>query len=313
MEKTQIVEAGKLLADKGLVVRSWGNISLRKGREEMYITPSGISYERLEEEDIVYGDIYGNYGGGIVSSEHALHEQLYQADEDLLAIVHTHQPLAGALGATAIEEIEGLDVSFVPYRPAGSEDLARGAVEAARQADTIILRNHGCVLLGRGEDAKSALADAVQKADRLEQASEAVIRSVGLGDLIEKQDFLPPKLGFKDLDMILDRIFYWNKGPVIEEIIKQDREKLFARTDDFAQIGGIYLYIDPERGIGNSSQQVKDIEAAVAITNKNALACLLSDSLGGELIEEEEAKRLRQNYIDVYCKRDKQDQKSPLS
>lgn len=306
MEKTQVVKTGKMLADKGLVVRSWGNISVRSGDEGICITPSGISYELLEENDVVTGDIHGSsYEGGKASSEHALHEKIYQAHPYVRAIIHTHQPLASALGATDIDEIKGLDVAFVPYLPAGTEELAAAVAEAAEHSDIVMMRHHGCVCLGRGNDTESALADAIAKVEALEEAARKIITDVGLGEIIEKQSFLPPKLGLNDLDLILDRTFYWNKSPIIEEVIKKDEEKMFARTDDFAQIGGVFLYVDPDRGVGNSGQKIRDIEAAAAITNKNALAWLLSDIFGGDVIDDEEAKRLRQNYIDDYSKRDK--------
>lgn len=307
MEKKNLIEAGKRLTQKGLVVRSWGNLSLRQGQEKMYITPSGISYENIREDDIVSGDIYGRaFSGGDPSSEHLMHEKIYQADEGVKAIVHTHQPLASALGATDIEELPDIDLAFVPYCQAGSQELAEGAAEAAKQSDIIILRHHGCLLLGRGQDDKSALDDAIAKAERLEQAARKVIEEAGFGPLIEKQSFLPPDLKLSDLDMILDRIFYWNKAPIIEALIEKDLVQLFARTDDFAQIGGVFLFVDPERGVGNSGRNIRDIEAAAAITCKNALAFLLSEKFGGHVIDEEEAKRLRQNYIDIYSKKDRQ-------
>lgn len=48
-----IIRAGKLLQEKGLVVRTWGNVSVRACASHFSITPTGARYETLQEADIV--------------------------------------------------------------------------------------------------------------------------------------------------------------------------------------------------------------------------------------------------------------------
>ena len=50
----QVIEAGRRMLREGVTIGAWGNISVRDPVSgEIYITPSGMAYDRLTEEDIV--------------------------------------------------------------------------------------------------------------------------------------------------------------------------------------------------------------------------------------------------------------------
>ena len=49
----QLVQTGRELLEKGLVARTWGNISCRLDDESFLITPSGLDYMKTTDEDIV--------------------------------------------------------------------------------------------------------------------------------------------------------------------------------------------------------------------------------------------------------------------
>ncbi|MGE4107852.1 MAG: class II aldolase/adducin family protein [Bacteriovoracia bacterium] len=85
---------------KGWVANHDGNISLRQG-EEFLITPGArAKFDVLKEEDLVVVDAKGQKvrGKGSPFSEFAVHQRIYQARPDVMAVVHAHPPHAMAVG-----------------------------------------------------------------------------------------------------------------------------------------------------------------------------------------------------------------------
>lgn len=81
----------------GLNQGTAGNISVRY-REGMLITPTGIPYEHLTEESIVYVDAQGRHEEDkLPSSEWRFHQVVYQTRPDANAVVHNH-----AVNCTAV-------------------------------------------------------------------------------------------------------------------------------------------------------------------------------------------------------------------
>lgn len=81
----------------GLNQGTAGNISVRY-RDGMLITPTGIPYEHLTEESIVYVDAQGRHEEDkLPSSEWRFHQVVYQTRPDANAVVHNH-----AVNCTAV-------------------------------------------------------------------------------------------------------------------------------------------------------------------------------------------------------------------
>ena len=78
--KEEIISVGRQLHDKGLLVRTWGNISSRIDESHFLITPSGIRYEDLTPERIVTVNMQdlSFEGKTVPSSEKAVHAVCYQ-------------------------------------------------------------------------------------------------------------------------------------------------------------------------------------------------------------------------------------------
>ena len=51
--KKEVIAAGLRLVEKGLIARTWGNVSCRVDENSFVITPSGKPYEGLTPDDIV--------------------------------------------------------------------------------------------------------------------------------------------------------------------------------------------------------------------------------------------------------------------
>ena len=91
--KELVRTSGVRMIDSGLTVATWGNISACD-REEglMYITPSGMNYHTLTNDDIVVFDLEGNHveGDRRPSIELQLHRGMFNARPETAACIHTH-------------------------------------------------------------------------------------------------------------------------------------------------------------------------------------------------------------------------------
>ena len=58
--KKEIIEAGILLDRYELVSLTCGNLSVRMPTGEILVTPSGMMYEKMVEDDMIVMDIDGN-------------------------------------------------------------------------------------------------------------------------------------------------------------------------------------------------------------------------------------------------------------
>lgn len=164
----EVIKTAQRMAELGLVVGSFGNVSCRLDANRILITPAKLDYSMMRAEDLVTVDLRGRKlaGSREPSAEFKLHLALYRARTDAQAIVHTHSVHAIALSLQAeelpafTEELKhgvGGAVLIAPYAPAGSQELADRAAEllANTRAKGLILARHGVV--GLGEDLQEAL------------------------------------------------------------------------------------------------------------------------------------------------------------
>lgn len=164
--REQVARAGVKMAQAGLVVGTWGNVSSRVSREDLVvITPSGMPYDSLQPPDIVVVDLKGNVVDGErrPSMELGLHLAIYHARPDVRAVMHTHSVFASAMAVARlpipaivedVAQIVGGAVPVADYAPAGSRELAERAVAALGQRNAVLLANHG--LVGVGADLEEA-------------------------------------------------------------------------------------------------------------------------------------------------------------
>lgn len=170
-----VIRAGLMLVDKGLVARTWGNVSAKCGEHEMIITPSGIAYESLKAEDLVLVNIDSlEYEGNFrPSSEKGIHAAAYRLREGVNFIIHTHQQYASIVAS------EEKDLSFAPcvkYGLSGTDKLWNNVIDSLernRWSDKFLLAKHGTMLLG------TSMEDAFNLAEELEnECREAFGRRV---------------------------------------------------------------------------------------------------------------------------------------
>ena len=181
-ERTVLAEAGRYLLERGLVARTWGNLSIRVDEEHFLITPSGRNYETLGPDDMALVSLRNLSWSGTMkpSSEKELHARIYRDRDDAGAVIHTHQPAASSLAAarrgfspslTSGDSARvGESVPCVPYALPTTSALAK-SVEQVLQVtgpDTraLLLSNHGAVCIG------ADMAETLKLAVNLERASE---------------------------------------------------------------------------------------------------------------------------------------------
>ena len=181
----QEIVAGCLhMTASGLVTGTSGNVSIRLSDSHVAISPGQTPYESLTPEDISLVSVDGTHlAGRKPSSELDLHLGLYRTTEHR-AIVHTHSPVATAVG-TVVSELPAIHyaihrlgdtVPVVPYATFGSLELAgnvTAALAGGRRA--ALMQNHGTVTVG------SSLSAALSAAETLESLCTLFWRASMLG------------------------------------------------------------------------------------------------------------------------------------
>ncbi len=125
------------------------------------ITPSGMAYENIQPEDVVFKRIGGGYespnGLRKPSSEWRFHEDILVARPEVEAIVHTHgkavmtiaclqkdvPPIHYMIGVTG-----GKSIRCAPYETFGTQELSDLAVKALEGRKACLLANHGQIAVG---------------------------------------------------------------------------------------------------------------------------------------------------------------------
>lgn len=156
-ERQQIVDACLEMLNKGLVISTAGNVSIRVG-DQVAISPSGVDYEEMTAADVVVVDLDGNTIDGDLnpSSELPLHLSVYKAT-DALAITHTHAVSSTALGLVCdvipsshyYSMMFGGPIRVAPYAEFGTPELAEGVTAALEGRTGALMKNHGAITIGR--------------------------------------------------------------------------------------------------------------------------------------------------------------------
>lgn len=189
-----LARVGADVVRAGLVVGSGGNLSARAG-DAVWVTGASTWLDRLTRSSFARVSLSGTADLGVPSTEVALHVATYRARADVRAIVHLHPQTALLLDAVG-ERIRLVTtdhayylrrIGVVPYLPPGSEALAAAAAEVAAEGfDCLILRRHGCSVLG------DSVEMALRRALNLEEAAQLTYRALALGRADALTDLEPP-------------------------------------------------------------------------------------------------------------------------
>lgn len=183
----ELVDAGRQLVSRGLVQASGGNLSARLPDSDRFlVTASGTWLDRLTPDDVCELTLDGEQVAGTSrpSVEWKLHQRTYAVRDDVRSVVHLHPQhvlLVDMLGApirftTLDHQFYVGSVGRVPFHPAGSQEVADAAAEAARDHDAVVLAHHGCSALG------DTVLMALRRAMNLEEAATMTYRLLLVGD-----------------------------------------------------------------------------------------------------------------------------------
>jgi L-fuculose-phosphate aldolase len=156
-----LVESGLKMYNAHLTVETWGNISIYdREKGYVYITPSGMDYTTVTEDDMIIVDLQARYleGRRKPSIETPMHVAVYNARPDVSAVIHAH-PLYSTAFSSMGEDIPLLHdeaaqtlgdvVRTADYALPGSQEIAANCVAALGQkARACLLKSHGSICVG---------------------------------------------------------------------------------------------------------------------------------------------------------------------
>lgn len=175
-EKQRVVATTQRLVEKGYLVATGGNLSVRiAGQQAFAVTPSNYDYMKMLPEDVCVLDFELNVieGARKPSVESALHAGVYQTRADVNAVAHTHQVYASALAlinapipALFDEQARflGRSVDIIPYAPSGTGFLKNAIVKHIKNHNNAyILQNHGALCFGHDAERAAHNVEILEK------------------------------------------------------------------------------------------------------------------------------------------------------
>lgn len=164
-----VLSTALALGREGLSKGTSGNVSMRFD-DGFLITPSGMTYDSVLPEMVVFVAMDGSFKGPLKpSSEWRFHRDIYADRPDVGGVVHAHSSFATTLACMgrdipAIHYVValagGYNIRVAPYATFGTQELSDYAIEALQSRKACLLANHGQIAVG--EDLPSALAMAVE-------------------------------------------------------------------------------------------------------------------------------------------------------
>lgn len=187
--KEEIVEAGRFLYEKGLLVGTDGNISIRLSEREVLITASGYCKGRLTPEQVTKVDMEGHVlEGRKPARDIRMHLAVYRECEEAKAVVHAHPPVTTgyAMSEVSFAKTALPEVLFALKGIAVTEYTTPTTIEVPREVSrvmtenpkcrTILLANHGALTIG------SDVSEAFYMMETLEMFLKANLVSTLLGN-----------------------------------------------------------------------------------------------------------------------------------
>ena len=215
--KKQIIEYAIKLNTTNLSPLRSGNVSLRviqNNVEGFLLTPSGIKYETLKPEDIVFLALKEKYDNLKMfnsslnpSSEWRFHQDIYKNKIDAKAIVHAHSNYATAISTHGkgipafhymVAMAGGNDIKCAKYATYGTRELSKNILKALKQRNACLIGNHGQIAFSEN------LSKAFELAEEVENLSNQYIKALKIGK--------PKILSSKEMNKVLSKAKNYKRG-----------------------------------------------------------------------------------------------------
>jgi len=193
-KKKEVIKYAKKLNTENLSPLRSGNISMRgtnDGVDGFFITPSGIKYEDLVAESIVFLELNESNNLKKISdkiinpsSEWRFHQDIYIKKIDAEAIVHAHSTNATAVSAHGknipafhymVALAGGNNIKCAEYATFGTKELSENILKALEERKACLMSNHGQVAFGKSLD------EAFELAQEIENICHQYINAIKLG------------------------------------------------------------------------------------------------------------------------------------
>ena len=304
-KRREIIDTGIELLEEKLVARTWGNISARIDADNYLITPSGLDYTSMREEDIVSVNIKTGEYTGIIrpSGEKGVHSAAYEVFDDVNFVVHTHQTYATAVSLAGFDSLEATvgsptgSESFETSAgsPAGSEsfDITEGEIEklggialaeyglpgtkeitnACKSAlltgaHTVLMIHHGVLVLGKDKE------EAMKRVKLLESICERnvkrVIKDNTLNNYLKALDTCPEdNSSYRYCEVLTDKALI---------ALSNSETEIFSQLDDVSQMIGTKIVtvdsLDKALKLSDNAVLIKGVGALIKAENKDDLEAL---------------------------------------
>ena len=304
-KRREIIDTGIGLLEEKLVARTWGNISARIDADNYLITPSGLDYTSMREEDIVSVNIKtGEYTGiNRPSGEKGVHSAAYEVFDDVNFVVHTHQTYATAVSLAGLDSLEATagspagSESFETSAgsPAGSEsfDITEGEIEklggialaeyglpgtkeitnACKSAlltgaHTVLMIHHGVLVLGKDKE------EAMKRVKLLESICERnvkrVIKDNAINNYLKAFDTCPEdNSSYRYCEVLTDKALI---------ALSNSETEIFSQLDDVSQMIGTKIVtvdsLDKALKLSDNAVLIKGVGALIKAENKDDLEAL---------------------------------------
>lgn len=184
LRETMIATARRMNA-AGLNQGTSGNLSQRV-EGGFLLTPTGMDYESLQPEDIVFMRMDGSHEGRRrPSSEWRFHRDILASRPEAGAVLHAHSMFCTTLACLRrpipafhymISAAGGDSIRCAEYATFGTEELSRNALVALEGRKACLLANHGMIVLG------ADLARALKLAVEVETLAAMYWRTLQVGE-----------------------------------------------------------------------------------------------------------------------------------
>ena len=304
-KRREIIDTGIELLEEKLVARTWGNISARIDADNYLITPSGLDYTSMREEDIVSVNIKtGEYTGiNRPSGEKGVHSAAYEVFDDVNFVVHTHQTYATAVslagfdsleatagsptgsesfetsaGSTAgselfditEEEIEKLGgIALAEYGLPGTKEITNACKSALLTgAHTVLMIHHGVLVLGKDKE------EAMKRVKLLESICERNVKRVindnTLNNYPKALDTCPEdNSSYRYCEVLTDKALI---------ALSNSETEIFSQLDDVSQMIGTKIVtvdsLDKALKLSDNAVLIKGVGALIKAENKDDLEAL---------------------------------------
>ena len=304
-KRREIIDTGIGLLEEKLVARTWGNISARIDADNYLITPSGLDYTSMREEDIVSVNIKtGEYTGiNRPSGEKGVHSAAYEVFDDVNFVVHTHQTYATAvslagfdsLEATAgspagsesfetsagsptgsesfditEEEIEKLGgIALAEYGLPGTKEITNACKSALLTgAHTVLMIHHGVLVLGKDKE------EAMKRVKLLESICERnvkrVIKDNTFNNYLKALNTYPEdNSSYRYCEVLTDKALI---------ALSNSETEIFSQLDDVSQMIGTKIVtvdsLDKALKLNDNAVLIKGVGALIKAENKDDLEAL---------------------------------------